>query len=965
MERIMVHLLGNPYVEADGARINFPYKKVEGVFYYLCVRKNVTREEIIQVLWGDDNETAGRKNLREAVYRIKKMFGQDFLLTAGHNAICINPAFPVEVDWEHLTEETILDAGEEGPFAHFHIKNSYEYEQWVQDLQEQYNQLYLKCARQGLYQADAKRDIRKIQQYAGALIRHDPYNETVYYEAMDIYALNGNYSLAIKLYHNLEKLLRTELDVPPSPEITALYQRICHMKQDFIAPETDYSAGFFGREEELYRIGECIAGFSEGRPVHSLAIAGEAGVGKSVLLEKAKRMACGYPLAALSATCYRNETDFFLRPWCDIFQELKRGIQGASLYVESAAGEIAYLEHILNGSVLLEEEKTHGYLTYQAVCQAFLELLRKLSAKYRLVLFIDDLQWMDSMSFRLLNRLLLSLEPGRFLLLCTFRLSYEAEMLEALDTPMQKDLLDIIRLECFSEEETGRIVLSLLPDLPPEKCRELYHKTEGNAFFLMEMLSLIREKGSAEEMPPKISGLIKSRLSGLSDLENEILDCLSIFPETVSAEELLLLLPVDQGELLRHLEKLVHRRLVREIVTGWEVSYNSGHYFLSEYLYRRQSVGKKKRYHQILAEHYEQTLAKENPLRYTPLLIYHFGHSHNRYKTYQYRLAYLKEFHEIVYENFPLLRSDIPWDQDLPTFTRGNSEMADLAKEILSWEDGSAGALRLKMEMDYILGRHGISAGKYEEALSHLRRSMELAELFADGRMLVDCCKQMVFYGIQTEDTAVIREYLDKGSALISKGQEPNQYAVLLRLEGVYHLLCRSYERAEKLLKESIEILEGQPGSKKRHSMNIAACYGYIGDIRLEQGRLEEAYNCYRNAIDTNMEKVTTNGLGQFYSHAGRVLDLMGRYSEAHALLEKALECFYRYNYYWGLGRAEITMAQLELHCGRPAEAQSHFEQACRVEERIANPTTLRLIREVKKMLDEQPAPSPCPILRQ
>ena len=52
MDKISVHLLGRPYVEKNGERVNFPYKKAEGFFYYLCVKKTATREEIIYVLWG-------------------------------------------------------------------------------------------------------------------------------------------------------------------------------------------------------------------------------------------------------------------------------------------------------------------------------------------------------------------------------------------------------------------------------------------------------------------------------------------------------------------------------------------------------------------------------------------------------------------------------------------------------------------------------------------------------------------------------------------------------------------------------------------------------------------------------------------------------------------------------------------------------------------------------------------------
>ena len=90
------------------------------------MKKNATREEIIYVLWGADNENVGRKNLREAVYQIKKLLGKEILVTAGHTSISLNPECMPEIDWDFITEENILEHEEEGFLSHFHIKNSYE-----------------------------------------------------------------------------------------------------------------------------------------------------------------------------------------------------------------------------------------------------------------------------------------------------------------------------------------------------------------------------------------------------------------------------------------------------------------------------------------------------------------------------------------------------------------------------------------------------------------------------------------------------------------------------------------------------------------------------------------------------------------------------------------------------------------------------------------------------------------------
>ena len=72
--------------------------------------------------------------------------------------------------------------------------------------------------------------MEEIQKYSNILLKQDPYNEKLYYEIMDIYALNGNYNMAIKLYYDLEKILADELGVEPSSEVTELFHRIFNVK---------------------------------------------------------------------------------------------------------------------------------------------------------------------------------------------------------------------------------------------------------------------------------------------------------------------------------------------------------------------------------------------------------------------------------------------------------------------------------------------------------------------------------------------------------------------------------------------------------------------------------------------------------------------------------------------------------------------------------------------------------------
>ncbi|MEG1576370.1 MAG: histidine kinase, partial [Clostridium sp.] len=133
MSKVNINLLGYPCIDLDGEKVNFPYKKVEGFLYYLCVKKSVTREEIICLLWGDEDETTGKKKLRDTVYQVRRFLDKDFLITSGHTGIALNPNYDMYIDWDHVYDENTQIRP--GIFLeHFFIKNSYEFEEWIEGI---------------------------------------------------------------------------------------------------------------------------------------------------------------------------------------------------------------------------------------------------------------------------------------------------------------------------------------------------------------------------------------------------------------------------------------------------------------------------------------------------------------------------------------------------------------------------------------------------------------------------------------------------------------------------------------------------------------------------------------------------------------------------------------------------------------------------------------------------------------
>ena len=66
---------------------------------------------------------------------------------------------------------------------------------------------------------------------------------------------------------------------------------------------------------------------------------------------------------------------------------------------------------------------------------------------------------------------------------------------------------------------------------------------------------------------------------------------MSLFPEKVSIEEIELLhLDMDRLTLVRVLEKLQERHLIKELLVGWNVYYKFEHQVFKEYIYDKSLV---------------------------------------------------------------------------------------------------------------------------------------------------------------------------------------------------------------------------------------------------------------------------------------------------------------------------------------------------------------------------------------
>lgn len=333
----------------------------------------------------------------------------------------------------------------------------------------------------------------------------------------------------------------------------------------------------FERDESLARMKEAFRKVSEGE-LGLVTVTGEAGIGKSAFLAKAKNTIketapdayIGYGRAlgksyepfisalsdALGAEKERNPRHFralgksltaHAPDWLRVIP-----ILGDVLGAATATVQTFRRSPSSEGSELTES-KNHQYL----------ELLRSLSKEHPVVLLLDDMHWSDESSIDLLFYLSQQIIDIPVLLVLAFR---PEDLLEAGSShPFRKILWrierynEIVRIELIRLSEQGikELVTENLGKEPtPELLRWISEKSLGNPFYAEQYLGLLEDKAALttteirvdadhevlrrlSDIPGSIESILEERFDRLSDLERRTLQVASIVGNTFSLANVL------------------------------------------------------------------------------------------------------------------------------------------------------------------------------------------------------------------------------------------------------------------------------------------------------------------------------------------------------------------------------------------------------------------------------------------
>ncbi len=659
-----------------------------------------------------------------------------------------------------------------------------------------------------------------------------------------------------------------------------------------------------GRERELAAIAGYVSSLKDGSG-DVLQLFGEAGAGKSVLIEQAYCDLSKSDIVTIKTACYQHSSNTPLAPIADILKqilgisdedkkEIRKEKTRAGLAKISAlewealiAGFSGYSARPTPEIVNLSESSRRARL-FQIIYSLIARRLRERPG----CLIIDDLHWADDTTIEFLKRYQGKLCRNKIGLIIAARFSENTLRFES-GIILEPGMLDDSGSERLFKAAGGA-------ELPLELTRKIIKVSGGNPFYLEEMGKAVGEIGTAiwtdeTAIPESIERVITARIDRLDELVRTTIKTASVIGRVFGYKDLYHIFPVkgEKRKLPSYLRKSVELDITPLVNFEPAREYRFKHILTRDVAYeglsykvRRGLHGDLARYYQderrsrgigieLVGFHYERS---DNPRRAVPFYLL-AGISFARAFSNLEAIYYLKKIPELL---------------------------------------GDDGNKRLLSRSYYELGKVFKLTGDYDEGERYLSLAAEICP--AGLRWQKESLKEL-------SELFRITGAFDKASDVLDELSridigDPWSYMVYQNGMGEIARRRGNPEDAVGYLSEGLEKGIGVHGAVRAQVLNnLGICYWTLGNL---DGAIK-AYNEAKEIYEANRD---LQGIAKIANNLGIIFELKGDFASAARLYGESAEIFRKIGNVRSEGYCYGNLATNFIARGLPGPAKDYIERA-------------------------------------
>ena len=627
--RLYVRLLGGlGLLHGDRPVTGLSSPRLHALLAYLLLHRDTPqpRQHLAFVFWPDSTEAQARNNLRQILHELRHGLPEaDRHLATDTRMVGWRADSGVDLDvatFEAALAEAAAARSE--PVERAALARATElyrgdllpgcYDGWIEPYRERLRQLHRTALARLASLLESSREYPAAVQLLSRLLRDEPTDEEACRALMHALAVSGDRAGALRVYRDHAATLRRELGVEPGAELQRAHQGLLREEAP-TAPSgrapADPGPPLIGREPAWNEMLEAWRRSTGGAPGLAL-VTGEPGIGKSRLAEELLAWGRRQGITAAATRCYATEGQLSLAPVSEWLRTpaIRRALGTLEpMWLTEVSRVLPELRVEQPGLPHPEPMTEYGQR------QRFFEALARavLAAPQPLMLLLDDLQWCDRETIEWLHYLLRFDPRARMLVVGTAR---DEEL--ATRHPLRSMLLHLkgggvpmseIALQPLDAAETARLAAHFeRRALDEDAALRLFRETQGNPLFVVEMAReglgsptqrIARAEPVKLALPSRVQAVIESRLAQLSPLARDVAHLGAAIGRGFGLDLLLEAGQSPEDAVVRALDELWQRRIVREIGTN---QYDFTHDKLREVAYAEIGPPQRRFLHRKIAQ---------------------------------------------------------------------------------------------------------------------------------------------------------------------------------------------------------------------------------------------------------------------------------------------------------------------------------------------------------------------------